>query len=774
MTLLRTPTQDCAGMAKRSKPAPDAADTASPEETKRNESHKKLLTEAMAHYKADMEADRENRNGYTEDMRFTLKPGEQWDEGTKKDRAKDRPMYEFNELRVKCKNAINQIRSNRPQAKIRGAEEGDKELAEIRQGLFLNIWNDSDGDSVTDYAAIHQVVGGYGAIRVDTEYADDSVSEQNIKIRSIINPLCLLPDRAAREELKRDARHWFVFSKMPNDDFDAKYPKADRVSFELDIELEEDLDDEDSTWIAEYWKKVPAVRHLCLLSNGKTIDKNDPKNAEIPEGVMVVKERKVNSHKIVQYIISGSSVLEGPNEWAGKEFPFVPVYGEYMVVDGKVTWYGLPRFGKDAQRAHNWAMTSVVESIAAAPQAKWWATSAQAQGHTAQWAEANKKNFPFMLYNADPNTGGRAPERMGGADVPVALIQAAQMSAMALNNTVGIYEANEGRQSNETSGRAIRARQESGALATYNFGDNMAKAHRRVAEIVMDLSPHIFDTERNLRVLGKDGSEKYIRINQPDPVTGKILNDMSTGKFDIVVTTGPSFATQRQEAAEFYTNFAQTNPAISAVAGDLIVKAQDYPYSDAIAERLRMALPPQIQQQLNQDKPLPPEAQAALAQAQMMMQQVQEQGALVQQASMEAQKEKGVADKAKSDVQLQVAQLKIQEANLATDVANFKTLVAQTEAKMAQAGATKDGEVEKATLAAQLDQALGQITQQAATLFQQYATQLAQMHGQALATAQPQVVVANQPKRKRAITSRVNGQLITEIQEVPEMPGVAA
>lgn len=722
---------------------------------------KKLLEEALKNYRLDVEADRENRDGYRDDMKFTLQPGEQWDETTRTDRGKDRPMYEFNETRIKCKTEINQIRQNRPQAKIRGVEEGDKEIAEIKQGLFLNIWNDSDGDSVTDYAAIHQVVGGYGAVRIDTEYADDSVSEQDIKIRSVINPLCVLADRNAREELKRDARHWFVFSKIPNDEFDAKYPKADRVSFEMDEDLEDELDDEDTTWVAEYWKKVPIVRNLCLLSNGKTIDKDDPKN-QIPEGVTVVKERAVKTHKIVQYIISSSAILEGPNDWAGKYFPFVPVYGEYMVVDGKVTWYGLPRFGKDAQRAHNWAMTSVIESIAAAPQAKFWATPAQAKGHTGMWAESNKKNFPFNLYNPDNEAPG-PPVRMQGADVPVALIQASQMSAQALNNTMGVYAANEGRESNETSGRAIRARQTAGQIVNYNFGDNMAKAHKRIAEIVLDLQPKIYDTQRNLRILSKDGSEKYIKINQPDPITGQILNDLSQGKCDIVVTTGPSYATQRQEAAEFYTEFSGRNPVVGAAAADLIIKAQDYPMSDAIAERVKLMLPPQVQQALQAQGKQSPEVQAAMMQVEQAMQAVQQQGQLVQQAAQEAQEEKNAAEKAKADVQVASAGLKVQEAQLAQKVAEFKELVATQNAQMGATNEQQAVEIDRQALGAEIQSALAAIQQQAAEFQQQALATIMQ----AQAVSQPQVIVMNPPKQKEITLRRQNGQTVGLVTETP-------
>ena len=51
---------------------------------------------------------------------------------------------------------------------------------------------------------------------------------------------------------------------------------------------------------------------------------------------------------------------------------------------------------------------------------------------------------------------------MGGADVPVALIQEMQFSSEDIKATTGIFDASLGNKSNETSGIAIRARQAQG------------------------------------------------------------------------------------------------------------------------------------------------------------------------------------------------------------------------------------------------------------------------------------------------------------------------
>jgi hypothetical protein len=760
-------------VAKKKTTAP-IGDDLTPEQSKKRETHKALLKELRERYPKCVEAERENRNMYREDMKFIHVPGEQWDATEKSLRGKDRPMYEFNRMRVTIKNVINQMRARRPSGKVRGFEDSDVDTAEIIEGQIRNIWNQSDGDSVIDYAAEHQVGGGYGAWSISTEYCEDSVYDQDICVESERNPLCLYADFAAVDPMKRDARFWIKHCKYQPDDFKARWPKAEKIAFEPDDELEDDLNDDDGIWVAEYWRKEPMKRVIALLSNGKTVDltklatkqKVDVEQVVLPQGVTIAldpkgqpRQRIVDSHKIVQYICSGDAVLEGPNQWAGKEFPFVPVYGDYVVIEGKTYWCGLARYGKDAQRAHNWAMTSVFESIASSPQAKFWATPAQAKGHTGQWAEANAKNFPFMLYNHDPEAPG-APERMGGPDVPAALIQAAIMSGDELKSCTGKFDASLGAVSNETSGRAIRARQDEGDVATYNFADNQSKAVQRTFEILIDLIPEIYDTERSLRILGADGAEKYVRVNQPDPVTGEILNDLSVGKFDVVVTTGPSFATQRMEAAEVYTGLAQADPTLMAVAGDLIIKAHDLPLAHEIAERKRLMLPPQIQQSLGEKGKQSPEVQAALMQAEQAMQQVQQMGQLVQQASEEARGEKSDAEKAKAANQVAAAQIDIKAAQLAVDVANFKTLVAQAEAKAAEKAAAQGNEVEKEQLSAQLAEALAGIQTTGAQLFQEYAGKLAEMHGQALSTAQPQVIVHAPPRARVKHIERQNGKLV--------------
>jgi hypothetical protein len=621
---------------------------------------KDLLVRIRTRAKIMMEADRENRRLAIDDLRFCYIPGEQWDEATKKERGSERPMYEFNKVRVTVKRIINDMRANRPQGKVRASEDGDKPTANVLEGLIRNIWANADGDTAIDYAAEYQVAAGMGAWRVTVDYADDEAFDQVIGVNPIRNPFCLYADPSAQDFLKRDADDWFLTDKISKASYQARWPKAGTVDFDVDSEFDDDeeWEDEDKVRIGEYWWKEPIDKTLLLLSDGKTVDAEEVSPESLTAlGLEVVKTRQCRSHKIMMCIASGDAILDGPTEWAGRQFPFIQVYGEFVIIEGKVHWFGLTRFAKDAQRSYNYSRTNAIESVALAPQAKWWATPEQAAGHEAAWAEANKKNWPFQLYNADAKTGGAPPQRMGSAEVPVALVQEMQISSEDIKAVTGIYDASLGAQGNETSGKAINARQRQGEIATFNYMDNMSKGIRRTWEILLDLIPKIYDTERSIRILGVDGAEDYAKINSVDPQTGETLNDVARGKYDTAITVGPSFATLRQEAAEAYGEIASRDPNVMLAAGDLVFKAMDLPYAEQIAERYQALLPPPIQQLIGKGKEMPPEVAAAMAQVEQAMQMVTEKGQLVTAAEQEL---KEIQAQSKGDA----ASAKLAQANL--------------------------------------------------------------------------------------------------------------
>ena len=352
---------------------------------------------------------------------------------------------------------------------------------------------------------------------------------------------------------------------------------------------------------------------------------------------------------------------------------------------------------------------------------------------------------------------------MGGADVPVALMQQAVIASDDIRDTSGLHEASFGEESGEKSGIALARKQSQAQIVTYNFPDNMAKGIRRTWEILIDLIPEIYDAEREIRILGSDGTESYETINQfVEDENGDTIriNDMSAGKYDVTITTGPSFSTLRQEAAEVYGQIAGQNPELMQVAGDLVFKSLDFPYAEDIAERWQAILPPQIQQLINSDSEIPPEVQQMMQQAEMAMQQVQEQGQLVQAAAAEVEEEKNVAEKTKLEIQVALADM---EAKKTAFEAEITKKLAELTLKKADQTAEGLGETREG-LSNELNQAMAEIQKLVAEFMQASVQTLAEIQGK----NQPQVVFAPTPKVTKLRAKRENGELVA----IPEYENV--
>jgi hypothetical protein len=290
----------------------------------------------------------------------------------------------------------------------------------------------------------------------------------------------------------------------------------------------------------------------------------------------------------------------------------------------------------------------------------------EGQGIKALWDKSNVIDLPYLPITPDPTFPGGLPRYLEPPAVHAALAQAGQLSIDMLKASDGIFDASVGARSNETSGKAIMARQQEGDTATFDYQDALNFGIQSTGEILLSALPKVYDTPRAIRVLGKDGGEDFIQLYQPDPATGKVINDLSAGKYDVTVTTGPGYDTQRMEFVDALVQLSQGNPLIGQAVPDLIVGSMDFPKADEAAERLKMLLPPPVQQALQQkdQSPAVVQLQAQMQQmAQMAQQQLGELQQRLQQA--EAKASSKVADELKQQIAAEQLRIDWYEAETA-------------------------------------------------------------------------------------------------------------
>lgn len=589
---------------------------------------------ARERYTRGVDADRDNREAALDDMKF--RAGDQWPEGVKEQREVDeRPCLTINKMGASVRQVTGDVRLNRPAIKVRPVDgDSDKDLARVFTGLIRNIEQVSDAQASYVTALDNSATGGTGAFRIVTEFADDDTFDQDIRIRRIRNPFAVVWDPDAQEMTREDADWCFVVEEMGLEDFKAKYPDADLADFESDEPSDYLVDwwqrNDEIVRIAEYWKKIPVKKTLGLLESGETVDVTG-----IPFPKDIIKTREVDSHRIEMVVINGVEVIEGPYQWAGRYIPIIPVWGEEVNVGPTVVRHGIVRFAKDPQRMYNYHRTAAAEMISLAPKAPFIGTVEQFSGLEKYWEKANTANWAFLPYKTDPKAPG-PPQRQPPPPVQQGLNQEAAISSDDIKAVTGLFDASLGARSNETSGKAILARQREGDVGTFVYIDNLARAIGYAGRILVDLIPKIYDSTRTIRILGEDQAEEFVQLNINTP--NGLVNDLSVGKYDVVVTTGPSFTTKREEMSESMLAFVQAVPQAGLAAADLIAKAQDWAGAEEIAKRLKRLAVAQGVAEPDEDSPPPPPSPEAIAAQEEQKQEALKLVAELEQSAAELQK----------------------------------------------------------------------------------------------------------------------------------------
>jgi hypothetical protein len=551
-----------------------------------------------------------------------------------------RPTLTINKLPQHVRQVTNDQRQNRPSGKVIPADDNaDPEVAEIYNGMVRHIEYISDADVAYDTACENQVAYGEGYIRILTEYCDDDTFDQDIKIARIRNSFSVYMDPTIQDPCGADAKWCFVTEDLQRAEYERMFPDASPIST---LQAQGVGDQSISVWInqdtvriAEYYYIEYERATLHLYPGNVTAFEGSPEAKQMKQmGIKPIRTREVNAKRVKWCKTNGYEMLE-EQQWAGRFIPIIRVIGNEFEVDGKLYVSGLVRNAKDAQRMYNYWTSQEAEMLALAPKAPFIGYGGQFEGYEMQWKTANTQNWPYLEVNPDVTDGAGAvlplPQRAAPPLPQTGLIQAKMGASDDIKSTTGQYDTSLGATSNERSGKAIMARERQSDTGTYHYVDNLARAVRHVTRQLVDLIPKIYDTQRVARIIGVDGETDMVKLNpmQPEPVReirdannpdiviDKIYNP-NVGKYDVVVTTGPSYLTKRQEALDAMGMILQSNPQLWQVAGDLFIKNMDWPGAQEMAARFAKIIDPKIMQ----DSDDSPEMQQAKQQMEAMAQEL--------------------------------------------------------------------------------------------------------------------------------------------------------
>jgi hypothetical protein len=629
-----------------------------------------IIAEARRRWQKCQEAEDAQRKSILEAKKF--RAGDQWPEAIKIQRQGSsaiqgiaaqpaRPCLTIDRLSQPIRQLSNQIKQAAFSIDVLPNGFGaDQETAEILQGYLRRVQNNARTEGPIEWAADGAIEGGIGWFRIRTDYVyeswdgdpmDPAAYDQELKLDRITNNLTVYCDPSAVKPTRSDALFMLVTEDLDRDEFSSRWPDADVASID-DFVTTGDLADwasQDTIRIAEYWR--------ITFTDEKIEDGQQSR---------VVRRPKVEGFKI-----TATEILE-QWDWLGSRIPLIPILGEELNIDGRPVLRGVINEGMDAQRMVNYTYSGAMEIFALAPKSPFIAAAGQIDNYLDMWKTANTFNYAYLPY--DPvSIGGDVlpPPQRNNAEPPIqAAVMLMRTSEEAIKASTGVYDpALEYNNPREHSGKAIQSLQAQSEITASNYPMHVQRALIYAGELMVEIIPKITRPGQVIQIMGADEEPEQVMVGvpfqkgpdgQPQPAAQHQPDltdfyDFKKGKYAVTVTVGKGSATRREEGAAALADLIpHLPPEMAAVATPDYVEQLSFPGAHKIAEKLKRALPPQLQDQPEGGPD--PEKQ----QMQGMIQQLQQ---ALQGKQMEEQaKQQGALQKAQLDAQtsLQQTQMEIQ------------------------------------------------------------------------------------------------------------------
>jgi len=599
----------------------------------------------------------DNHDEWKTDLKYVS--GDPWDADARMEREdNNRPVLSPDELGQYLNATINNLRQNKRAIKVNptgsGANDAD---AQKRSAIIKGIEYKSNAQSAYTNAFENAINCGMGFFRVTTKIISKE-NEVTPWIKIIENPLSVLLDPNAKEADFCDQKRCFVMDVMRKRDFVKKYPNAEKRSFEAeDVKAAPDWFQAENILVAEYWR----------------IDDYD----ENGEG-----------GKVTQYVTNGLEILE-TNEWPGSWIPIIPVTGKKMLVprgsEIKIMYASMIRLARGPQKMLAYIASQEAEEFGMSPRAPFVGYVGQFETDADAWATANK--VPRSFLQIDPMVDGATNQVLPLPTRPqfTPNAQAYEISKeswrRSIQASMGITPLPTAAQrQNEKSGVALDKIQSQQAIGSFHFTDNFDRAIENAGRQINELITKVMDTPRQVGVRNPDDSHSLMPVapagqmpeQQPteQPIDPADAFDPQKGDFDVTISTGMSYQSQRAEASDFVDTLLGELPNLPIppqAKATLLAKAITLKDIGPIGDEMAKIIDPQ-----GDGEPIPPQAQQMIAHLQ---QQLQEAGQAAQQLAQEKQgkmwetqgKLQQIAAQSQADMALEdkklLAQITIAEIN---------------------------------------------------------------------------------------------------------------
>lgn len=611
-------------------------------------SEAEIFEEARDRLQIATDAESRDRTEAKTDLLFAEGEGH-WEGQVITTASMETPQLTINLTDALVRRVVNNMKQQRPRGKAHPVSNGAEiEIAEVINGIGRHVEYRSEASVAYDTAGDMAVRMGWGYVRLVSEYVSPDSFSQDIRIMPIRDSFTVYMDPGAIMPTACDADWCLITILMKRTEYKRLYPKAENVQWN-DVGQDErniDWERKEEIRLAEYFRVREKPEKLYLLRNERgqeetRYEKEMPNEESLAAAKLTIVDERQSSRRQVEWFrLNGTKVVDRkilPGSW----IPVVRCEGNAITVDGRICRRGMVRAMRDPQRMVDYGEVAKIRRLGLTPQAPWVGAEGQFDGHP-EWDAANQQPYSKLVYKPVTVRTEQGdvvlppPQRQPPAQIEAGFAEFVQGMRANLLAVAGMpNEPGADMQGQVVSGRAIQKRQNLSDQSHFQYYDNQTLMIAQVWRIMLEWIPHYFSEERMQRIIGEDGLPKMIAINQPergpDGAIAKVKNDLTLGRYDVVMDTGPGYETKREEGAETLMDLVNSKlgEIVAQHGADLVFRSLDHPYMQELADRLVALTPEGLQSVMEQ---LPERAKSIVRALGQQVQQLQQ---ALQQAQLE-------------------------------------------------------------------------------------------------------------------------------------------
>ena len=475
--------------------------------------------------------------------------------------------------------------------------------AETYAGLIRNIENISNADQIYSAVGETMVMCGLDGFEIVQKFLDANTFDQDLVFEPVSDWYkSVWFDVASIKQDKSDAMWGVKLKELPMANYLKLFPNGSKVSVPDNIdtmstdETNNQIAD-DSVIVGQLYYKKPTDIKLIQMNTGAVFEDNEKFRSTLEArqaaGEAIVSERTRKSWKVFSRWFDGSDWLKDEQETVFTYIPLIPAYGNYAIHNSKTKFSGKTKKLMDAQRGINFALSGMTEDAGLSGKDDIWMTSKQKGDN--DYSAMNIDRKAVRVYDHDeeaklPPFRVAAPQ--GSPQLQNAIINFQSM----LQQTGNMDDPSMGQNPGLQSGVALDALIGQSNNGNVKWFKSMEICICHAYRVLVDAIPRVYDSTRQQRILGEDGTDKTVPLNSNILVPnedgsqgGQIVeqNDLSKGVYDVTCNMGATFRNQQEKESERLLQMLAIDPAMIEMSRDVVYKNQTGPGMNTLAKRAR-------------------------------------------------------------------------------------------------------------------------------------------------------------------------------------------